>query len=143
LVLVAAVGFACGARFSGTTTEILQAVGFFMLVLCASAGIGLIIGTFVKGVQGAVMTGVGIVVVTAALSGLFAPYRFLPSLLQQFARGYPLSSANSLINFVLLGEEAAGYNPLTLSHVSATVALSLLLLILGTVLYSRLSWKAD
>ena len=141
--LVIAVGFACGARFSGTGIQILQAVGFFLLVVCTAAGIGLIIGTFIKHVQGAVMSGVGIAVITAAVSGLFAPYSMLPAPLQLFSRTYPISSAWASATYSLLGESMASYNPLTATQITTTIALSLFLLILGTVLYSRLSWRTE
>lgn len=141
--LVTAVGFACGARFSNTGIGVLQAVGFLLLVICASAGIGLLVGTFIKHVHGAVMTGVGIAVVTSAVSGMFMPYSVLPPQLQQFARIYPTSSANSSANYALLGEEIAGYNPLTANQIGLTVALSVFLLILGTILYSRRCWRME
>jgi len=105
--------------------------------------IGLIIGTFIKHLQGAIMTGVGIAVITAAISGLFAPYSALPSPLQLFSRFYPVSSAGASATCVLLGEEMVGYNPLTTGQISLTIGLSLFLLILGIVLYSRLSWKSE
>ena len=142
-VLVTAVGFAVGARFPATSMEVLQAVGFILLVICAAAGIGLIIGTFIKRLQGAIMTGVGVSVVTASLSGVFAPYSALPSALQQFARIFPISSASSSVIYSLFDETIAGYNPLTASQISTTVSLSLFLIILGTVLYSRFGWRAD
>lgn len=141
--LVIAVGLACGARFSTTDIGVLQAVGFLLLVICASAGIGLLVGTFIKHVHGAVMTGVGIAVVTSAVSGMFMPYSALPPSLQQFARVYPTASANSLAIYALMGEEIAGYNPLTVSQISLTVALSVFLLILGTILYSRRCWRTE
>jgi len=84
--LVTAVGFAVGARFIGTTISVLQAVGFLALVVCAAAGIGLIIGTFLKRLHGAIMTGVVTSVVTAA-SIIFQslPYLFSQSLSCVFA----------------------------------------------------------
>ena len=141
--LVTAVGIACGARFSNAGIGVLQTVGFLLLVICASAGIGLLVGTVIKRLHGAVMTGVGIAVVTAAVSGMFMPYSALPSSLQQFARVYPIASANSSATYALLGEEMAGYNPLTTSQISLTVALSVFLLILGTILYSRFCWRTE
>ena len=141
--LVTAVGFAVGARFPSTAIDVLSAIGFLLLVVCASAGIGLIIGTFIKHLQGAIMTGVGIAVITAAISGLFAPYSALPAPLQLFSRFYPVSSAGASATCVLLGEEMVGYNPLATSQISLTIGLSLFLLILGIVLYSRLFWKSE
>jgi len=141
--LVIAVGFVVGAQFLTTATQIGQAIGFLILVICASAGIGLIVGTFIKRVHGAVMTGVSISVVTAAISGMFAPYEVLPAALQQFSRVYPISSASASVIASLIGKEFAGYNPLTTSQIGLTIGLSLLLLILGINLYSRLSWRSE
>jgi len=87
--------------------------------------------------------GVGITVVTASFSGMFAPYEFLPPALQQFSRIYPISSASNLAKYFLTGEEFVGYNPLIAGHQGLTIALSLLLLILGINLYSRLSWRME
>jgi len=82
-------------------------------------------------------------VVTASISGMFAPYEFLPPALQQFSRTYPISSASNLVKYFLTREELVGYNPLTAGHQVLTIALSLLLLILGINLYSRLSWRIE
>jgi ABC-2 type transport system permease protein len=142
-VLVVAVGFVVGARFPATSVEVLQAVGFLLLVICAAAGIGLIIGTFIKRLQGAIMTGVGVSVVTASISGVFAPYSALPSALQQFSRIFPISSASSSVICSLFDETLAGYYPLTTVQISTTVSLSLFLIILGTILYSRFGWRAQ
>ena len=141
--LVIVIGFALGARFTGVGVEIPQAIGFIFLVMCASAGVGLMAGTLIKNLQGAIMTGVGIAVVTSAISGLFAPYEFLPVPLQTFARIYPISSAQASIVYLLAGPDMVAYNPLTFGQVTLTIALSLALLIAGTVLYSRLGWKLE
>lgn len=139
--LVFVVGSICGARFHSAYLGILESVGFFLLAFLASVGIGLTIGTFVKREYGATMTGVGIAVGTAAMSGLFFPYSLLPSPLQIFARIYPFSSCNSSVIFLLAGgEEAAGYNPLTAGHIAITIALSMALFIIGLALYKRFCW---
>jgi len=142
-VLVIVVGIAVGARFTGTGVEILQAIGFILLVICASAGVGLMAGTLIKNLQGAIMTGVGIAVITSALSGLFAPYEVLPVPLQVFSRVYPISSAQASIVHLLAGPEMIAYDPLTFGQITLTIALSLILLVAGTVLYSRLGWKVE
>lgn len=141
--LVIVVGLALGARFVGEGVEIARAVGFVFLVICASAGVGLMAGTLIKHLQGAIMTGVGIAVVTSALSGLFAPYEFLPVPLQTFARVYPISSAQASIAYLLAGPNMVAYNPLSLGQVTLTIVLSFALLLAGTVLYSRLGWKLE
>ncbi len=62
--------------------------------MAASAGIGMVIGTVIKNVQGATMTGVGISVVSAAVSGVMVPYSILPEVLKIFLeRGMSGSSA--------------------------------------------------
>lgn len=142
-ILVASVGYICGARFSYTPTNLLQSIGFLLLISLASAGIGMLIGAFIKHVHGAIMSGVGIAVITAAISGVMAPYSSLPRLLQQFARIYPISSANSSITYLLVGEEYAGYNPLSASQTTLTVVISSLLFIAGLIAYSRFCWRKE
>ena len=141
--LVIVVGIAVGARFTGTGVEILQAIGFIFLVICASTGVGLMAGTLIKNLQGAIMTGIGIAVITSALSGLFAPYEVLPVPLQVFSRVYPISSAQASIVHLMAGPEMIAYDPLTFGQIALTIALSLILLVAGTVLYSRLGWKLE
>jgi ABC-2 type transport system permease protein len=142
-MLVIAVGFACGARFFFTGIDFVASLAFILLIFVGSAGIGMLIGTFVKQVHGAIMSGVGLTVVSAALSGVMTPYAYLPSVLQNFARIYPISSANSTITYFLVGEDYAGYNPLSVSQTVPTALVALLLFILGLVTYSRLCWKKD
>ncbi len=141
--LVILIGLALGARFTGAGVEIPQAIGFVFLVICASAGVGLMAGTLIKHLQGAIMTGVGIAVITSAISGLFAPYELLPVPLQMFARVYPISSAQASIAYLLAGPDIVAYNPLASGQVTLTVALSIVLLLAGLVLYSRLGWKLE
>jgi ABC-2 type transport system permease protein len=141
--LVIVIGIAVGARFTGAGVEILQAVGFVFLVICASAGVGLIVGTLIKNLQGAIMTGVGFAVVTSAISGLYAPYEVLPVPLQIFSRVYPISSAQASIVYLLSGPDMVAYNPLTSGQITLTIALSIVLLVVGTVLYTRLGWKLE
>jgi len=103
----------------------------------------MLIGTFIKHVHGAIMSGVEIAVVTAAISGAMAPYSSLPWILQQFARIYPISSANSSITCRIVGEEYAGYNPLTTSQTTLTIVISLLLFSAGLITYSRFCWRKE
>jgi ABC-2 type transport system permease protein len=141
--LVIVIGLALGARFAAAGVQIAQAIGFIFLVICASAGVGLIAGTLIKNLQGAIMTGVGIAVITSAISGLFAPYEVLPVPLQTFARVYPISSAQASIVHLLAGPDMVAYNPLTSGQVTLTISLSFALLVVGTVLYTRLGWKLE
>jgi ABC-2 type transport system permease protein len=142
-VLVIAVGFVCGARFFFTGINFMESLAFILLIFLASAGIGMLIGTFVKNVHGAIMSGVGLTVVSAALSGVMTPYAYLPSVLQNFARIYPISSANSIITYLLVGEEYAGYPALSVSQTVPTAFLALLLFIIGLIAYSRFCWKKE
>ena len=141
-MLVIIVGFACGARFFFTLVDFVTALVFIFLIFIASAGIGMLIGTFVKHVHGAIMSGVGLTVVSAALSGIMTPYEYLPSVLQDFARIYPISSANSAITFLMVGEKYAGY-PLSMSQTVSTAFIALLFFIIGLLTYSRFCWKKD
>jgi len=140
-ILVIMVGFICGARFFFTGIDLLVSLVFILLVFVGSAGIGMLIGTFVKLVHGAIMSGVGLTVVSAALSGVMTPYSYLPSVLQSFARIYPISSANSAITCLLVGEEYAGYNPLSMNQTALTGLVALLLFVLGMIAYSRVCWR--
>jgi ABC-2 type transport system permease protein len=142
-VLVVLVGYGVGARFSYTVTGVLQAIGFLLLIMLASAGIGMLIGTFIKNVDGAVMTGVGTSVITAALSGVMMPYSALPAVLKDFAKIYPVSSANSSIIYLLVGENYAGYNPLSIGQTTLTIITSLLLFVAGLIAYSRFCWRKE
>jgi ABC-2 type transport system permease protein len=141
--LVIVIGIAVGARFTGAGVEIAQAIGFVFLVICASAGVGLMAGTLIKHLQGAIMTGVGIAVITSTISGLFVPYDALPVPLQVFSRVYPISSAQASIVHLLAGPDMVAYNPLTSGQITLTIVLSFALLLVGTVLYSRLGWKLE
>jgi ABC-2 type transport system permease protein len=140
-ILVISVGLVCGGRFFFTGTDFIESLAFILLIFVGSAGIGMLIGTFVKHVHGAIMSGVGLTVVSAALSGVMTPYQYLPSVLQNFARIYPISSANSAITYLLVGEEYAGYNPLNFSQIALTTFVALLLFILGLITYSKICWK--
>jgi ABC-2 type transport system permease protein len=142
-ILVTLVGYVCGARFSYTFNQIWQSIGFLLLISLASAGIGMLIGTFIKHVHGAIMSGVGIAVVTAAIAGVMTPYEYLPWMLQEFAKVYPISSANSAITYLLVGENYAGYNPLTATQTTLTIIISLLLFVSGLIAYSRFCWTRE
>ncbi len=141
VVLVGLVGYATGARFRLSAAEVLLALGFLLVGFTASAGIGSVIASLVKNVQGAIMTGVGLSVITAAISGVMAPYSALPASLQSFARIYPISSVNSAIIYVLFGEEYSGYTPLTVAQVASTVATSIGILAVGIILYTKIAWR--
>lgn len=142
-VLVVLVGWLCGARFSYTSSAFGQSIGFILLIFLASAGIGMLISTFIKHVHGAIMTGVGLTVVSAAISGIMTPYIYLPTLLQQFAKTYPISSANSAVTYLLVGSDYAGYNPLHPNQIALTIFLSLLVFAVGLITYSKFCWRKD
>lgn len=141
VILVMLVGYICGARFSCTIVGAWQFIGFLLLISFASAGIGMFIGTFVKHTHGAIMTGIGICVVTASISGVMTPYSSLPLPLQDFARVYPISSANSSSIYLLAGKDFAGYNPLGAGQITLTIILSFLLFAVGLIIYSKFCWR--
>jgi ABC-2 type transport system permease protein len=142
-ISVVLVGYVCGARFSYSMLAFWQAFGFILLIFVASAGIGMLIATFIRNVQGAIMTGVGLTVVSAAISGVMTPYAYLPLVLQYFSRIYPISSANSSITYLLVGKDYAGYDPLNIGQISLTIIISSLLFIVGLVAYSKFCWKKE
>jgi len=142
-VSVVAVGYVCGARFFFTMNQFGQALGFILLIFIASAGIGMLIGTFIKHVHGAIMTGVGLTVVSAAISGVMTPYAYLPLVLQHFAKIYPISSANSMITYLLVGKDYAGYNPLSTSQITLTIIISLSVFAVGLITYSKFCWRKE
>ena len=142
VAVVTVIGVIAGARFNAAD-GLLPAIGFLLLVVASSAGIGLAIGSLVHSVQGAIFTGVGISVLTGFVSGLFIPYSSLPEALKAFARIYPIASGSSSASYFLLGETITGYNPVTPIQVITTVVLSLVLLGAGIFLYSRVSWKRE
>ena len=141
VIFVIASGIICGARFSGTAFSISQSMAFLLFIFLSSAGIGLLIGTFIRNVQGAIMTGVGLSVITASISGLFAPYSSLPLLLQKFSQIYPISSANSSLIYLLVGKNYAGYNPININQIIVTTTLSLSFFFLGLACYSKFCWE--
>ncbi|MBE3093641.1 MAG: ABC transporter permease, partial [Actinobacteria bacterium] len=105
------------------------------------SGVGLVIGSLIKNIQGAIMTGVGIAVVTSAISGIFFPYSMMPAVLQKFSQIWPMSASNSSIITYLIGD--IGYNPLTALNFSLTIAISLLFFTVGVVLYTVYCWRSE
>jgi ABC-2 type transport system permease protein len=142
-ISIIVVGLAFGARFSGTLVKGLEALGFLLLAIISAAGIGLVVGSYTKLVLATFLTGLGITMGTAFLSGIFIPYESLPSSLHVFAHVYPIASAASSVEYLLLGESAAGYNPLTAGQVMLTLLASIAFLAIGLLAYSREGWKRD
>lgn len=140
-IIIIIVGLLLGGRFNITFIALLKSLGFLFLGTLASAGVGLIVGSLIKNVQGAIMTGVGIAVVTSAISGVFFPYSMLPSILQKFSRFWPMSSANSVIINYLIGD--IGYNPLSALNLSLTIVICLLFFTVGVVLYTVYCWRSE
>jgi len=140
-VIIIVVGVILGGRFNITLIGLLKSLGFLLFGTLVSAGVGLIMGSLIKNIQGAIMTGVGIAVVTSAISGVFFQYSMLPAVLQKFSRIWPMSSANSVIINYLIGD--IGYNPLTALNLSLTIAISLLFFTVGVVLYTVYCWRSE
>lgn len=143
VVAVLLIGMLLGAKFSATEVGLLQSVGYLLLVILASSGIGLILGTLMKGEQGAVYTGVGVALITSFMSGIFTTYSQLIPVLQFFSRVYPISASNSSLIYILIGEKMAGYNPLELGQITLTVLSSIILFIVGLTIYARYCWRKD
>ncbi|MDD5659646.1 MAG: ABC transporter permease [Actinomycetota bacterium] len=139
--IIIIIGIILGARFNITSMGLIKSLGFLLLGTVASAGIGLIVGSLIKSIQGSIMTGVGIAVVTSAISGVFFQYSMLPPVLQKFAQIWPMSSTNSIIINFLIGD--IGYNPLSTINLSLTIAISLLFFTAGIVLYTVYCWRLE
>ena len=140
-VIIIIVGLMLGARFNISAEGLLKSFGFLILGILASAGVGLIVGSLIKSIQGAIMTGVGIAVITSAISGVFFEYSMLPGILQKFAQIWPMAAANSIIINYLTGP--IGYNPLTSLNLSLTIIISLVFFITGIVLYTVYCWRSE
>ena len=142
-VLLVAVGIAIGAQFSGGITNYVESFGFLLLAIISAASIGLIVGTYAKLVLAAFFTGLGIALGTAFISGIFISYDILPSYFRGFAHIYPISSATSSSIYLLLGKNAAGYNPLTAGQIISTILISVGLLAAGVFVYTKQGWKRE
>ncbi len=139
--IIIIIGALLGARFNITLIGLLKSLGFLLLGTLASAGVGLIVGSLIKSIQGAIMTGVGIAVVTSAISGVFFQYSMLPNVLQKFAQIWPMSATNSVIINYLIGD--IGYNPLNPLYLSLTIIISLLFFTVGIFLYTVYCWRSE
>jgi ABC-2 type transport system permease protein len=142
-VLVTLVGLGLGAQFNGGITAYLESVGFLLMAVVAAAGIGLILGSLIKSVQGTAFLGLAVTLALAFTSGILVPYSELSGALQAFSRVFPISSAASSVGYLLLGQVAVGYDPLTLGQIVTAGAVALVLLAIGLVLYHRTSWAQD
>jgi len=71
------------------------------------------------------------------------PYQYLPWLLQEFSKIYPISSANSSIAYLLVGKDYVGYDPLSATQTTLTILISLLLFVAGLIAYSRFCWRKE
>jgi ABC-type multidrug transport system permease subunit len=134
-------GLIYGAEFNTGYLRVMEAAGFSFLVALSSVGVGFIIATLVRGESAATHTGVAMTLLTYFLGGMALPYEQLPEALKAFARLYPISSANASMIQLLVGESYVGYNPLTTLQTSYTVALSLLIFLVGLASYSRYCWR--
>jgi ABC-2 type transport system permease protein len=139
--LVILLGLGLGAQFSGSATAGLEAVGFLLMAAVAAAGIGLILGSFIKSVQGTAFLGLAVTLALAFTSGILVPYTQLSPALQAFSRAFPISSAASSVGYLLLGQDVAGYDPMTFGQVAAAGVVAIILLALGLLLYHRTSWR--
>ncbi len=141
IIIILIVGLTLGAKFSFSMTGLLKSIGFLVLGILASAGVGLICGSLIKSVQGAIMTAVGIAVITSAISGVFFDYSMLPRVLQTFARFWPMSSANAIIAYYLTGN--AGFDATSALNLSLTIIISLIFFSAGLIIYTKYCWKNE
>jgi len=141
IAVIIAIGLILGARFDAAFSDILKSLGFFILSILSASGVGLILGSVIRNLQGAIMTGVGIAVVTSVLSGITFEYSVLPSVLQYFSRLWPISAINNTIIYILTGNFA--YDPLTASNILYIVLISLVFFAAGIVVYTRYCWRAE
>ncbi len=105
IIAVLLIGVLLGSKFSTTEVGLLQCAGYILLSILASSGIGLILGTMIKGEQGALYTGIGVALITSFTSGIFTTYSQLIPVLQFFSRIYPISASNSSLIYILIGEK--------------------------------------
>jgi len=127
IAVILAVGLILGARFDITLIKALQSLGLFILSILAASGVGLMLGSIIKNLQGAIMTGVGISV--------------LPAALQYFSRFWPISAINNSIIYILTGSFA--YNPLTVVNIIYAAAISLVFFAAGIIVYTRFCWRFE
>jgi ABC-type polysaccharide/polyol phosphate export permease len=141
IVIILIVGISLGARFSFNTSDILISIGFLILGILSSAGLGIIFGSLVKNVQGAIMTATSIAVITSAISGVFFDYSMLPKVLQVFSRYWPMSSVNNIIAYYLT--DSKSYDVASALNLSLTAVISLTLFVAGLIIYTKYCWKNE
>ena len=139
-IAIILVGVFLGAEFAVVIMDLLWAVGIAFFIAIAAAGIGLMVGSFVKTESAAAHVGVAIVLANYFI-GTAIPYAELPDLLKPIARISPFSSGNNMMAARLLGPEFIGYNPWNPFDLGLMIALSMSLLITGLMVYCRFCWK--
>ncbi|NHJ14173.1 MAG: hypothetical protein EAX95_10885 [Candidatus Thorarchaeota archaeon] len=139
-IAIILVGVLFGAEFTIVIMDLLWAVGIAFFIAIAAAGIGLMVGSFVKTESAAAHVGVAIVLANYFI-GTAIPYAELPDLLKPIARISPFSSGNNMIAARLLNPEFIGYNPWNILDLSLLVSLSVILLVTGLMIYCRFCWR--
>ena len=134
------IGFFYGASFNIKIITLILSVFFLLMIFIASAGIGLIISSFVNGESAATHLGIGVSLFMFFI-GIGLPYSQLPSELQDLSRINPLSAAFAPVQFLLEGEEMLGYNPFTFLQIGLAIILSLILIGIGLFFYSTVAWR--
>lgn len=135
------VGLGLGARFTVGPAEAVESAGYLLMMVVAASGIGLVLGSLIRSVQGTAFFGLAVSLIFAFVSGIFVPYDQLPTLLQSFSRAFPISSATASVSYLTLGQEVTGYDPLTFVQTATGVAFAAALLAIGLVLYYETSWR--
>jgi ABC-2 type transport system permease protein len=140
ILLVLLTGFAYGAQIAHFT-NVITSLGFYLLIILAATGIGLIIASVINGESAATHAGIALTLLTGFLGGMFVPYSMLPPFLQVVARIHPIPSANAVAVCLLQGEDVVFYNPLTAGQIGLTIVESCALFVIGLYLYSKLCWR--
>lgn len=137
--IIIVIGLLTGAELVIAPVDLMLAMGIGLVIVLASAGIGLVISCFVRSESAASHVGVAIVLLNYFI-GIAIPYGDLPELLQTVARINPMSSGNSMITALVIGQDFVGYNPWNFLDIGMLLGFSGLFFVIGLLLYSRCCW---
>lgn len=139
-ILVVMLGVLSGAELVLTLIDLILVIGIGLVVCIAAVGIGLIVASYVRSESAAAHVGVAIALANYFI-GIAIPYGELPDFLKPVACVGPFASGNSMIASRILGSDFIGYDPWNYLDFGILIAFSLVLLVIGLVLYSRCCWK--
>lgn len=130
-----------GAFFNFGIFEIIMSLGFLFLIELSTIGTGLIIASFIKSESVATHFGVALSLLIFFLGGMAIPYSNLPQFIQLFAQIHPVSSATASIINILIEAEFFGYNSLHFNQILFTTLLSVIIFLIGILIYSKHSYE--